>query len=115
MTLTNSLARAAALIAACGTLNSFALADDYRLRSDGIDFGAGEAPAANIAIQTINPFPRNSWNTRIDVNGQRLLVGIKRYQANQSLEPQGLSTQNINTTNNNGSGSGGAGGSPAGN
>jgi len=115
MTLTNSLARAATLIAACTALGGFALADDYRLRSDAIDFGAGEAPAANIAMQTINPFPRNAWNTRIDVNGQRLLVGIKRYQTNKSLEPQGLSTQEINITNNNGSGSGATGANPSGN
>ena len=42
--------------------------------------------AHNRAVHTVDPWPVQSKNTDIAVDGKRMMVGIKRYQANESLE-----------------------------
>ena len=75
---------------------------DYRLRSDSITVRHGNAVAHNIAVQTIDPWPRYVGNSRIEIDGERLYLGVKRYKANKSIPPRGLSTQTISVTPNNG-------------
>lgn len=67
----------------------------YRARRDNVTFGAGNAVAHNIAVQTIDPWPRTARNARIDVDGERLLIAGRRYQADKVEEPKGLATQDI--------------------
>lgn len=67
----------------------------YRARRDGITAGIGDSVAHNIAAQTKDPWPTYSANKRIDVDGERALIAIKRYKANESIEPNGLATQTI--------------------
>ena len=67
----------------------------YRARRDSITPGHGNSVSHNIAVQTVNPWPPNVNNSRIDVDGERLLLGIRRYQANRSIPPAGIATQSI--------------------
>jgi hypothetical protein len=69
--------------------------DEYRWRGDSITIEHGNAIAHNIAVQTIDPWPRYAGKSRIDVDGGRLLIGVKRYKANKSIPPRGLTTQSI--------------------
>ena len=70
---------------------------EYELRKDSITFEHGNAIAHNIAVQTIDPWPAHVDNTRIDVDGQRVLIAVERYKANKVIPPVGLPTQSIST------------------
>jgi hypothetical protein len=78
--------------------------DDYRARRDSITLGHGNSVAHNIAVQTIDPWPKNVGNTRIHIDGERLLggrqsgtfvSGVQGYKSNRSIPPQPLRTQEI--------------------
>ena len=71
--------------------------DKYRARRDSITPELGNSVAHNIAVQTIDPWPPNVRNARIDIDGERLQIGIQRYKANKSQKPVGLGTQAIST------------------
>jgi hypothetical protein len=79
---------------------------EYERRGDSITPEVGAAVSHNIAVHTIDPSPRSANNTRIDVDGERLLGreepkvpkyfgGIKGYKENRSLDPHGLSTLEV--------------------
>ena len=70
----------------------------YRARRDGHTSEVGDSVAHNIAAQTITPWPGHASNTEIDIDGQRTLIAVKRYQSNKSLKPQGLATQTISVS-----------------
>jgi hypothetical protein len=67
----------------------------YLRRSDTITLGAGDAVAHNIAVQTINPWPHWARNDRINMEGKRAALAIKRYQENKSITPPTLETSSI--------------------
>ena len=67
----------------------------YLSRRDAITLGAGDATATNQATHTINPWPRDAKNTTIESDGKRVLIGVKRYQKNESLEPEGFESTTI--------------------
>lgn len=67
----------------------------YLHARDTITLSAGDAVAHNKAVQTIDPWPAYSRNPRHVSDGKRMMVGMERYQKNESLEPQGLSTNNV--------------------
>jgi len=67
----------------------------YRARRDSITFQQGNAIAHNIAVQTIDPWPRYAEDSRIDVDGQRLLIAGQRYQSDNVEEPESLATQSV--------------------
>jgi hypothetical protein len=69
--------------------------DQYLRRSDTVTLGAGDAVARNNAVQTINPWPSWSRNDRINLEGNRAALAIKRYQENKSIPPQTLETSSI--------------------
>ncbi len=75
----------------------------YRARRDSITLQHGNAVAHNVAVQTIDPWPRSASDSRIDVDGQRLLIAGQRYQADKVEKPQGLATQSIVNSGGNGS------------
>ena len=64
----------------------------YFDRMDKITSGAGNAVAHNIAVQTINPWPRYVHNDHISIDGRRIGIGFTKYQKNRSNPPRGLST-----------------------
>jgi hypothetical protein len=78
------------LVGTAAALPAFADPYDYRDRSDAISSSAGNANASNIAIQTIDPWPRYARNARIPLDGKRAAIAITRYQQNKSIEPKGL-------------------------
>jgi hypothetical protein len=51
--------------------------------------------AHNIAVQTINPWPSWSRNDRINMEGNRAALAVKRYQENKSIPPQTLDTSSV--------------------
>jgi hypothetical protein len=65
----------------------------------------------NIAVQTIDPWPKHSRNTTIGLDGHRAVLAGERYRANRVIEPRGLTTQTISAGG--GGGGGGGGGAPA--
>ena len=66
--------------------------EEYLARRDSITPGVGNAVAHNRAVHTINPWPRYVGNDRINVDGRRIQLGMRRYQANKSIPPRGVST-----------------------
>ena len=60
-----------ALIAALSLLAVSGCAD-YLNHRDTVTLGAGDAAEANLAIQTVNPFPPNAGQTQIDAPGNRM-------------------------------------------
>ena len=57
---------------AIGLLTLCSACADYQNNRDSVTLGAGDAPEANLAIQTVEPFPPNADNTTILVPGNRL-------------------------------------------
>ena len=69
--------------------------DQYFDRMDKISSGAGNAVAHNIAVQTINPWPRHAFNDRISIDGRRIALGFRRYQTGRTIPPASLATSAI--------------------
>jgi hypothetical protein len=84
---------------------------DYARRSVTIASGAGNAEAANLALQTATPWPRHSGNTNIPGNGAQMVRAVREFEC--GTRPK-LDTTNggggIGIQNNNGGGGGGGGG-----
>jgi hypothetical protein len=59
----------------------------YLRRSDTITLGAGDAVAHNKAVQVIDPWPAWAGYDRIDMDGQRAYLAVKRYQQDKVKEP----------------------------
>jgi hypothetical protein len=85
---TNRAAVAIAAVCLTGALLS-ACSDPglYFDRRDSIALGAGDAVAANAAMQTIDPWPPGSANTNLAANGQRMQSAIERYRTNTVTPP----------------------------
>ncbi len=69
----------------------------YLDRRDAIALGAGDAVAANAAMQTIDPWPPQSANTHIASNGQKMQAAIERYRTNTVTPP--VSPMTLQTSN----------------
>ena len=64
----------------------------YRHARDTITLSAGDSVAHNKAVQTIDPWPAYARKRHQTTDGNRVLLGMKRYQKNESIEPQGMET-----------------------
>src|SRR5262245_31699412 len=85
---------ALALLLLAGAGGAFA-DEEYLARRDSITPGVGNAVAHNRAVHTINPWPRYVGNDRINIDGRRIQLGMRRYQANKSIPPRGVSTSSM--------------------
>jgi hypothetical protein len=84
---------AAAMLAGCA---GFGCDDDtHSGHSDFITRQAGDAVAVNKAVQTDDPWPKEARKRKLDVDGKRAEVAIKRYEQNKSVPPKGLNTTTI--------------------
>jgi hypothetical protein len=82
---------------------------DYLQRTPMVATTGGDAQAANVAMQTATPWPRNANDTNIPANGARLVKVINRYENGPSGSGAGASDSGTAaTTNPGGSGGGGA-------
>jgi type IV pilus biogenesis protein CpaD/CtpE len=52
----------------------------YLERKDTIAFSAGDAVASNAAVEIADPWPRNSQNTNIPMDGVKAQRAIERYR-----------------------------------
>jgi hypothetical protein len=66
--------------------------DLYYDRRETILFGAEDAVATNMAVQTIDPWPPGSANRRAPANGPRVAAAIKRYRTGRVFTPIGNGT-----------------------
>lgn len=67
----------------------------YLDRRDTITFHAGDAIATNIAVQTIDPWPRVAGNRDIPANGDRMAAAGERYRTGKITPPKGLGTSSV--------------------
>ncbi len=87
-------------LAAAGVL-SFTLAacsDLYYDRRDSIHLSWSDANASNIAVQTIDPWPRHAANRDILTNGEKIQPAIQRYKEGKVTPPRGLGTSSVEIT-----------------
>ena len=80
------VAAAAVAVAALGTAVG-GCSQLYWDRRDPVGLSAGDAIAANEAVQTIDPWPRSSANTNLAFNGQRMQAAAERYRNNTVIQP----------------------------
>jgi hypothetical protein len=66
--------------------------DLYYDRRETILFGADNAVASNIAVQTIDPWPPGSASRRAPANGERVAAAIRRYRTGRVFTPIGNGT-----------------------
>ena len=78
---------AAAVAAAALGASLGGCSEMYFDHREGVTLGAGDAVAANAAMQTIDPWPARSRNTNIATNGQRMQSAIERYRTNNVTQP----------------------------
>jgi hypothetical protein len=81
--------RVVAAIVAVGTLGTMigGCSQIYLDRRDSIALSAGDAIAANQAVEVIDPWPARSGNTNIVFNGQRMQAAAERYRTNTVVQP----------------------------
>ena len=60
---------------------------EYRAHTDKVTEGAGNASAANRAIQTVDPWPAHAEKTQINMDGKRALTAVRRYETNSGGKP----------------------------
>jgi hypothetical protein len=66
--------------------------DIYFDRRETVLFGADNAVAANIAVQTRDPWPPASANRNAPANGERVAAAIWRYRTGRVYTPVGTQT-----------------------
>lgn len=75
------------LLAACS--------DIYYDRRDAIHLSVSDANASNIAVQTIDPWPRHAAERGILMNGEKIQPAIQRYKEGKVTPPRGLGTSSV--------------------
>jgi hypothetical protein len=72
-----------------------ACSDIYYDRRDAMHISAGDANASNIAVHTIDPWPRHAAQREILTNGEKIQPAIQRYKEGKVIPPRGLGTSSI--------------------
>jgi hypothetical protein len=88
---TNAASRAGfgkplALLIACGALLG-ACSDIYYDRRETVALGANDFNASNIAVQSVDPWPRYVGNKNIAFNGERMQAAVERYRKHEVIRP----------------------------
>jgi hypothetical protein len=84
-------------------------ADLYWDRRDSVAFWAGDAPASNVAIHTIDPWPPAAAKRRLTANGELMQRAAERYRTNKTTPLRPLGTTSVQTSVSPGAPAGGAG------
>ena len=69
--------------------------DLYWDRRDSIVFFAGDAPASNIAVHTIDPWPPAAAKRRLTANGELMQKAAERYRTNKTTPLRPLGTSSV--------------------
>ncbi len=88
---TNAAARTVAAVVTLGAVLA-GCSDIYFDRRDTIALSGGDAVAANMAEQTVDPWPPHSDNTNIAFNGERMQRAVQCYRADKVARPTDLNT-----------------------
>jgi hypothetical protein len=83
---TNRLIAATVASAALGSMLG-GCSDLYMDRRDKIGPSAGDAIAINQAMQTNDPWPAHSGNSKLAFNGQKIQSAVERYRTNTPWVP----------------------------
>jgi hypothetical protein len=83
------------IAALVSTLFLGACTDMYLDRRDTVSFGAGDAVAANKAIQTIDPWPAYAGRTEIAYDGERAAAAAERYRTNKVTPLRAMGTSSV--------------------
>ena len=86
--------------------------DIYLDHRDSIAFHAGDAPASNVAIHTVVPWPPVAARRRLTANGELMQKAAERYRTNKTTPLRPLGTSSVQTTMSPGAGGAGSGGTP---
>jgi hypothetical protein len=78
-----------ALLAGCSSL--------YWDRRDEVAFWSGDAPATNIAVHTVDPWPPNAGNRRLTANGELMQKAAERYRTNKTTPLKPIGTTSVQT------------------
>jgi hypothetical protein len=73
-------------------------ADIYWDRRDSVAFWAGDAPASNVAIHTIDPWPPAAAKRRLTANGELMQRAAERYRTNKTTPLRPLGTSSVQTS-----------------
>jgi hypothetical protein len=87
--------RGVTIAALAATTMLGACTDMYLDRRETVSFGAGNASAANKAIQTIDPWPVYAAHQDIAYNGERAAAAAERYRTNTVTPPTGIGTSSV--------------------
>jgi hypothetical protein len=71
--------------------------DLYWDRRDSIAFWAGDAPASNVAIHTIDPWPPAAAKRRLTTNGDLAQRAAERYRTNKTTPLRPIGTTSVQT------------------
>lgn len=87
------------LVRLCAVAGGLALAsltagcsDIYYDRREAVFFGAQDAVATNVAIHTVDPWPKAAANRNIPGQGTTMAIAAERYRTGKVIKPQGLGT-----------------------
>ena len=73
-------------------------ADIYWDRRDSVAFWAGDAPASNVAIHTIDPWPPVAAKRRLSTNGELAQRAAERYRTNKTTPLRPMGTSSVQTS-----------------
>jgi hypothetical protein len=86
--------------------------DLYWDRRDTVAFYAGDAPAANVAIHTVDPWPPAAAKRRLTANGELMQKAAERYRTNKTTPLRPIGTSSVQSNVSAAPAGGGAPGSP---
>ncbi len=91
-----SAARVCALAALAGALGAWGWdwnEDCGCYPTEFVTRQAGDAVQVNKDIQMIDPWPHYVKNRKLDLDGHRASIAMRRYQADQVIQPNNLAAQ----------------------
>jgi hypothetical protein len=72
--------------------------DLYWDRRDSIAFWGGDAPASNVAIHTIDPWPPAAAKRRLSTNGELMQKAAERYRTNKTTPLRPIGTSSVQSS-----------------
>lgn len=84
-----------AFVSAALAVSVAGCSDIYFDRREALSFHGGDAAAANIAVQTIDPWPHAAGNRNLEANGERMQRAMERYRTNKTTPLMTTGTSSV--------------------